>query len=290
MKIFISWSGEKSRLIAQQLKELLENCIQTLDVFFSDSDIEKGEKWHLRLMNELADTNFGVVCLTKENCESRWINYEAGALTKQLDSNLSVLYIDLNAQEVGFPLAAFQASRLVENDLFSLVSTINSKSNNKLSQEKLKIAFSKYYPDFTNNIKKIEINNKYKNSDKNVKLIEAMYDLVKRNSIILESFNQVLPSISDDLEDIMKDDYSKKYQYISSKMFDLIMELSLLNDSFFATINENRVLNVFLAKVKEIMKSDSLFKRRVKPRINIIEEKLRITEDNGKVKIKSWKF
>lgn len=207
-----------------------------------------------------------------------------------MDSNLSVLYIDLNAQEVGFPLAAFQASRLVENDLFSLVSTINSKSNNKLSQEKLKIAFSKYYPDFTNNIEKIEINNKYKNSDKNVKLIEAMYDLVKRNSIILESFNQVLPSISDDLEDIMKDDYSKKYQYISSKMFDLIMELSLLNDSFFATINENRVLNVFLAKVKEIMKSDSLFKRRVKPRINIIEEKLRITEDNGKVKIKSWKF
>lgn len=56
---YVLWQFANSEEIpADDRKKILTICENSID-------IEKGEKWHLRLMNELADTNFGVVCLTK---------------------------------------------------------------------------------------------------------------------------------------------------------------------------------------------------------------------------------
>lgn len=43
MKIFLSWSGEKSKNIAESLKDWLEQVIQTSEPWISTS-IEKGKK------------------------------------------------------------------------------------------------------------------------------------------------------------------------------------------------------------------------------------------------------
>ena len=41
MKVFISWSGELSKNIAEVIKKWLPCIIQSVEVFFSPDDIEK---------------------------------------------------------------------------------------------------------------------------------------------------------------------------------------------------------------------------------------------------------
>lgn len=67
MKIFISWSGERSKMIANALKSWLEKFFQTIEVFMSESDIEPGTRWAFRLNDELQISNYGIICLTPEN-------------------------------------------------------------------------------------------------------------------------------------------------------------------------------------------------------------------------------
>lgn len=45
MKVFVSWSGELSCQIAEVLKKWIPCIIQSVEVFFSPEDIEKGDNW-----------------------------------------------------------------------------------------------------------------------------------------------------------------------------------------------------------------------------------------------------
>ena len=82
MKIVISWSGERSKAIAEIFRLWLPCCLQYIEPWMSDSDIPKGKRWALELAGQLAGANFGLVCLTPENLYSPWVNFEAGALSK----------------------------------------------------------------------------------------------------------------------------------------------------------------------------------------------------------------
>ena len=82
MKVFISWSGERSRSIAEALREWLPDVIQAVKPWLSAEDIDKGARWSSDLAHELEDAHVGVICLTPENLEEPWIHFEAGALSK----------------------------------------------------------------------------------------------------------------------------------------------------------------------------------------------------------------
>jgi hypothetical protein len=45
MKVFISWSGERSKAVAKVLRRRLGNIIQAVDPYMSDQDIDKGVRW-----------------------------------------------------------------------------------------------------------------------------------------------------------------------------------------------------------------------------------------------------
>ena len=45
MRVFLSWSGERSKLIARALKTWLRDVIHDLDPWMSDHDIAAGERW-----------------------------------------------------------------------------------------------------------------------------------------------------------------------------------------------------------------------------------------------------
>jgi len=49
----------------------------------SSNDIEKGTRWRSGLANELEQASVSIICLTPENLEAPWINFKAGALSKQ---------------------------------------------------------------------------------------------------------------------------------------------------------------------------------------------------------------
>ncbi len=150
MKIFISWSGELSRKVAEYLKEWLGFVLQGADTFVSSDDIRKGQRWGLEVAKELEDSNFGILCLTKDNLNAPWILFEAGALSKFVrEANVSALLLNgVQPSDVKGPLSQFQHTNTTKEDIQKLTESINEKmGEQKLEEGRLKTIFEKWYPD-----------------------------------------------------------------------------------------------------------------------------------------------
>lgn len=141
MKLFISWSGEFSQKVAEKLRVWIPTIIQSVDVFYSPDDIAKGENWSNRLSDGLDDCSFGIICLTPENVKAPWIHFEAGALSKALNTRISAIMLDVNPSEVQGPLAHYQNTAFEHKDFFRLFQSINESSEAPLKLEILKNAF-----------------------------------------------------------------------------------------------------------------------------------------------------
>ena len=86
MKVFISWSGARSKKVALIFRDWLPTVIQAIEPFVSSEDIEKGARWNTDIAQELKESSFGLICVTKENLSAPWLNFEAGALSKTIDN------------------------------------------------------------------------------------------------------------------------------------------------------------------------------------------------------------
>lgn len=87
MKVFISWSGSgsPSHQVALILREWLPSVVQAVKPFVSSEDIDKGARGLPAIEAELQDSSCGIICVTRANYERPWLNFEAGALSKQVD-------------------------------------------------------------------------------------------------------------------------------------------------------------------------------------------------------------
>ena len=159
MKVFISWSGEFSQKIAISVKNWLERCIQSVTAFVSKEDIEKGENWSLRLNDELANTNYGIVCLTKDNISAPWINFEAGALSKLVDARVSTIAVDVSYSDIKGPLSGFQNTTLDKSEMQKLLKSINDAiskdGGNSLSEDRLVDSFEAFWPSFASELDRL---------------------------------------------------------------------------------------------------------------------------------------
>jgi hypothetical protein len=116
MKLFISWSGKRSQSMAVALRDWFPLVLHYVVPWVSETDIGAGERWALEVAKELEQSNFGIICLTKENIGSPWVLFEAGSLAKSLqDSTVVPLLLDLDFTEISGPLAQFQAKKLMPN-------------------------------------------------------------------------------------------------------------------------------------------------------------------------------
>src|ERR1044072_2546534 len=128
-KVFISWSGPKSYELASQLSKWLPYIIQSIKPFISSGNIRKGVRWADVLAEELKETHYGIVCITRQNIMSPWLNFEAGALSKLVgQSYVSPLLCGVEPSRLEGPLSQFQATVFDEQkdekgaDIFALVS------------------------------------------------------------------------------------------------------------------------------------------------------------------------
>jgi hypothetical protein len=128
MKVFISWSGTRSKEMANALRQWLPMVLQYLDgnLFVSDKDISAGERWAQAIAGELETSNFGIICITPENLSSEWILFESGALSKSmLDAKVIPLLFDLELSNLSGPLAQFQAQKVDMGGFSEVVRAIN---------------------------------------------------------------------------------------------------------------------------------------------------------------------
>jgi hypothetical protein len=150
MKVFICWSGNRSKMVAEALRQFLPDVIQRIDPFMSEADIEGGSRWSQRLLEELESTNFGIPCLTSESLTAPWLLFESGALGKSVQHGRVCPYLfGLEPADVKWPLAQFQMLKALEEGSLALVRAINSNSpEHRLEDEQLQRAFSRVWPDW----------------------------------------------------------------------------------------------------------------------------------------------
>lgn len=238
MKVFISWSGELSQKISEELKKWLQQCIQSLEVFYSRDDIEKGEYWSTRLSEELRDTNFGIVCLTPENINSQWIYFESGALSKMIESKVATIVVGMNIADVKGPLGRFQNTKLEKDDMYKLLQSINSSISKPLDENILKPSFEAFWPGFEAKVTSILETAITKEGTKNSKInvpdaLEEILQIVRKQNIILNNMSTI--DLREDIERIlnstrkMNDD---NVDYILSELYkftDYIFEIGERN-------------------------------------------------------------
>lgn len=149
MKVFISWSGPQSKMMAEALKSWLKFVIQAIDPFVSSLDIAKGDRGLRVIATELEQTSLGIICVTRANSQAPWINFEAGALSKALgEARVIPCLLDLPVKDLTGPLAQFQAaSSSSREDVLAMVRTVRDHVNlGDLDDARLDETFDLFWP------------------------------------------------------------------------------------------------------------------------------------------------
>ena len=59
VKVFLSWSGERSHAAAAALRDWLPRALQSVDPWMSDEDIESGSRWSKEIADNLSPRTSG---------------------------------------------------------------------------------------------------------------------------------------------------------------------------------------------------------------------------------------
>ncbi len=147
MNVFISFSGENGKQIAKILHEYLPRFIQAVRPFYSEESIEKGAVWSNKLFESLSECQHGLIVLTKDCIESRWIYFESGAIFSKFGTRKVVpILFGLEKFEIGLPLNSFQMAEFNREEFAKILSMLNEDlKSEKLDDEILESTISAFW-------------------------------------------------------------------------------------------------------------------------------------------------
>ena len=205
MKVFISWSGDLSLKVASALRDWLPSVIQSLEPYVSSEDIDKGARWSTDIAKELEDSSFGILCITKENLDAAWLNFEAGALSKSVDrSRVSPFLFGVKRSEVKGPILQFQSTTFEKDDVKKLIISLNSAEDESAVEEaRLDNIFEVWWPQLKEQLDRIEIAKSADSSSRekvavedsspSSEILEEVLELVRQQHRLLNSPESLLP-------------------------------------------------------------------------------------------------
>lgn len=241
MKVFISWSGSKSQEVAKILKQWIPCVIQSVEPYFSSADIDKGARWSTDIAKELQDASFGILCVTKENLSSSWLNFEAGALSKSIDqSKVCPFLVDLKPSDIqNSPILQFQMTSATKDEVLKLFESINANLGEKqLNETVLSTTFDTFWPkidEALQNVTKKDITKSVSSlEEKNLQPLEEILELVRYQHKLLKNPVDLLPP------DYLLDIFRKGDRYLRRK--------SLPRDYYMEIIECTNYLNKILCE------------------------------------------
>jgi anti-anti-sigma regulatory factor len=147
MRVFLSWSGGRSRAAANALKAWLMRLMDDISVWMSEHDIAAGAQWGAALHEQLKQSDFGVLCLTAENIAAPWILYEAGALAVSAKAGCVVPFlIGVGAETLGPPLSLFQSVEAGREGAWKVVRAMNQARECPADEGRLREAVFEGWP------------------------------------------------------------------------------------------------------------------------------------------------
>jgi len=153
MPVFVSWSGDRSGYVASALSALLKATIPGVPVWTSQQDVDVGHPWHDTLRRVLDTSQYGILCLTPENLNAPWLLYEAGAISKSIESARVVPYLlNVKGSDLAPPLSIFQGVPADEAGTWRLLKSVASTLPPPLDEAGLRTAFDVHWPAFHDRI------------------------------------------------------------------------------------------------------------------------------------------
>lgn len=217
MKVFISWSGEGSRKVAEALHTWLPKVIQAVakDLWVS-YEMEKGSNWVVELNKGLEQTRFAVLCMTAENLDSAWVLYEAGALSMAQSINqkqyVCPYLFGIKSGDLPKPLGQFQTATTNKEGTFGLVRSINNVQEHPLPEPMLREEFEHRWPALEEDLKKIP---------KPRKCIKLEYEKIKalvevhQEAVLYKMIHQLL----EDVIRTVAEGREPNYSAVSSRLY-----------------------------------------------------------------------
>jgi len=113
MKVFVTWSGDLGREVADAIRDLWPDVISDLDVAMSLSQREFSVARFAASAEALPACCAAVIIVTRESQESPWLQFEAGTLATSITAaKTTLLLLDLNKADLLGPLAMFESVEL----------------------------------------------------------------------------------------------------------------------------------------------------------------------------------
>jgi hypothetical protein len=198
MKVFLSWSGSESHQVACIFRDWLPLVIQSLEPFIS-SDIEKGERWSADIARELEAANFGILCVTRENLESPWLHFEAGALSKTLNTaRVAPFLFRLKRSDIPGkgPLVQFQSTIFESADVLRLVTSLNNAldESRRLDSTRLEKIFFRWWPDLEKNLNELPEDGPAPAKEaptREEKILEELLEIARSQSRLIAPFDRL---------------------------------------------------------------------------------------------------
>lgn len=148
MRIFLSWSGERSRAIADVLRQWLPSVVQASRPYFSPDDVTKGTRWSSEIAQELNESKLGLICLTRDNLSAPWLMFEAGAISKNIGAARVIpILFGVEPSDLVGPMTQFQSAEFSEEEIRRVVVAINSElGDQRLAPEVVQDVFNMWWP------------------------------------------------------------------------------------------------------------------------------------------------
>ena len=188
MKVFLTWSGEKSKQVAEIMREWLPNVIQALEPWISSEDIEKGSQWSTDIASRLKESKAGIICVTETNMSAPWLNFEAGAISNRIGPALVCTFLTgPKSSDLTGPLALFQATLPTQSDVRRLLGSLNKALEEKaLHERKLDAAFGRWWPELEKNLESV------KSVEKPIKQTRSERDILEETLNIVRDLQKHL--------------------------------------------------------------------------------------------------
>ena len=201
MKVFISWSGDISHKVALVLDSWLPSVIQSIDPYVSSKDIDKGARWSMEISKELDESSFGILCITKDNIGAKWLNFEAGALSKSVDQiqRVSPFLFGVERADIEGPISQFQSTTFDKNDVKLLVQSLNKAAGeSSLEEARVDDIFDVWWPKLEEKLQDIQIPEPRAEPDPqeaglSSDVLEEILELLRRQHRLLSSPEEFIP-------------------------------------------------------------------------------------------------
>lgn len=266
-KVFISWSGDLSRQLAEAVRNWLPGVLQYVKPYFTPDDIEKGTKWSNEIIGELEGSEIGIICLTRDNLNKPWILFEAGALSKNFGrSKVCTLLFGIDSSDLTGPLTGFQDTKFNKTDFKKMIESINKEGGEaKLDSKVLDQVFDMWWGKLEQDINTI-LNGHQENdqtparSDRDI--LEEVLELARMNASPPIRRAKMSSSAIYEIIRIMDEITQITFKYGNERSFMLLERLRQPIKYLCMELDEPELYERFIHRLMRSQKDMNLFSER----------------------------